>query len=107
MKDIAFLTINRVKEEQFNLIKGDFASSAIKLFSMSRQDIKLFYDKNELKKTKNGFVFSSLQYDSQTNKKIKDIKVVIDSGKNEHIIVSLTIDNAFYMKNKAYFDSLF
>ena len=106
MKDIAFLTINKVKDSSFGATE-DFASSAIKLFSMSRKDIKLFFDKNELVQIKNGFRFSSLQYDLQTRKKIKDIKIALKAEKNEHIIISLTVDNDFYTKNKLYFDSLF
>ena len=106
MKDIAFLTINRVQEKQFNTIPGDFASSVVKVFSMSRPETKIFFEENELKETKEGFVFSVLQYDSLTNKKMRDIKTVIKQGK-EYVIVSLTVNDACYKQYKEYFETLF
>jgi len=106
MKDVAFLTINRVKEAQFNSIPNDFASSVVQLFSMSRPETKLFMEENELQETKEGFVFSTLQYDSLVNKKIRDINTVFKQGK-EYVIVSLTVSDVCYKKYKSYFASLF
>ena len=106
MKDIAFLTVSKVQEKQFNAIPNDFASSVVKLFSISRPEIKLFFEENELKETKDGFVFSTLQYDSLTNRKMRDIKTVLNKGA-EHVIVSLTVNNSIYKQYKGYFDSLF
>lgn len=106
MQDVAFLTINRVQEKQFNTIPGDFASSVVKVFSMSRPDTKIFFEENELKETKDGFVFSTLNYDSLTHKKIRNINTVRKQGK-EYVIVSLTVGDAYYKKYKEYFVALF
>ena len=106
MKDIAFLTINRVQEKQFDTIPNDFASSVVKLFSMSRPEMKLFFEENELREMKEGFLFSTLQYDSLTNKKMRDIKTVIKQGK-EYVIVSLTVNDVCYKQYKEYFETLF
>jgi len=106
MGDVAFLTVNRVKKEQFNLIPQDVDSSLIKLFSISRTETKMFYDKSEITTLKNGFLFSTLQYDSITQKKIKDIKKIIKDG-SDLIIISLTVDHTYYSRHVAYFKSLF
>lgn len=106
MKDIAFLTVNRVQEKQFNSIPNDFASSVVQIFSMSRPETKLFFEENELKEMKTGFIFSTLQYDSQVNQKIRDINTVIKQEK-EYVIVSLTVNDAYYKQHKKYFDALF
>ena len=106
MKDVAFLTINRVETRQFNAIPNDFASSVVKVFSMSRPETKLFFEENELKEIKNGFVFSTLQYDSLINKKISVINTVLKQGA-QHVIASLTLDQTCYQQNKKYFDALF
>lgn len=106
MKDIAFLTINKIEINQLNIIPNDFNSSFIKVFSISRPEIKLLYRECEFTENKNGFTFSTIQYDSLTHKKIKDIKTVIKNGK-EATVVSLTVDYAVYSKYKSYFDLLF
>lgn len=106
MGDVAFLTVNRVKKEQFDTIHGDVDSSLIKLFSISRAETKMFYDKRELTTLENGFLFSTLQYDSITQKKIKDIKRIIKEG-DDIIIISLTVDHTYYACHALYFNSLF
>ncbi|MGP1439823.1 MAG: hypothetical protein ACTTJ3_03690 [Treponema sp.] len=106
MGGIAFLTISKVDEKQFSDIPKDVISSMVKVFSMSGKNSKVLHEMTELIENKKGIFIKTEHYDVLSEKIIKDIKTVI-KRKNEYVVVSLTVDAAYYKWNKSYFDNLF
>ena len=106
MGGIAFLTVNKVNGKQFSDIPEDVISSMVKVFLMSGKNSKLLHEMTELIENKKGIFIKTEHYDVLTEKMIKDIKAVI-KRKNEYVVVSLTVDAAYYKWNNSYFDNLF
>ena len=106
MGDIAFLTVNKVDEKRFSDISKDAISSMVKVFTMSSKDSKVLHEMTELIENKRGVFIKTEHYDVLAKKMIKDIKAVI-KRKNEYVVVSLTVDAAYYKWNSSYFDNLF
>ena len=73
---------------------------------MSGKNSKVLHEMNELIENKKGIFIKTEHYDVLAQKMIKDIKAVI-KRKNEYVVVSLTVDAAYYKWNNSYFDNLF
>ena len=106
MGGIAFLTVNKVNGKQFSDIPEDVISSMVKVFLMSGKNSKVLHEMTELIENKKGIFIKTEHYDILAQKMIKDIKAVI-KRKNEYVVVSLTVDAAYYKWNNSYFDNLF
>ena len=106
MGGIAFLTVNKIDGKQFSDIPEDVISSMVKVFLMSGKNSKVLHEMNELIENKKGIFIKTEHYDVLAEKMIKDIKAVI-KRKSEYVVVSLTVDAAYYKWNKSYFDNLF
>lgn len=106
MGGIAFLTVNKVDGKQFSDIPEDVISSMVKVFLMSGKMSKVLHEMTELIENKKAYFIKTEHYDVLAQKMIKDIKAVI-KRKNEYVVVSLTVDAAYYKWNNGYFDNLF
>lgn len=106
MGNNAFLTVNTVPASSFSDIPDDPVSSAVKLFSLSGNKVKIMIEEMVLSGNEKQFKIENMNYDVETKIANKDIKTVIKKG-NSYAVVSLTVKAASYRKYKKYFDALF
>jgi len=107
LADTAVLIVDTTDFSSLNVSSDLLPLSLVRLFSFSNRFSSSIPSEMKVAGTLKKFRVDNLFYDSTTGTANRDIKICIPLAGGKCSIVSLSVAEGAYQKNRAYFDSLF
>lgn len=107
LADTAILIVDTADFSSLNVSPDLLPLSLVRLFSFSNKTSSSIPSEMKISGTLKKFRVDNLFYDSVTGTANRDIKICIPIADGTCSIVSLSVSEGAYLKNRAYFDSLY